>query len=575
MKALTKRLRFPDTIVAFFATFVVITATPTSARPYAAGVRDLVADQIRARIEATRVDGITFGSEKVMSHRALPEFYESRDFRPAWIGERGPLIQALRLVDSVRQAYQQGLDPEDYHLTAIEELLQRVGPTVDNGGAKSDPADLAELDLFLTDAFLILGSHLLVGRVDPTTIDPEWFVDERRRADLVELLTKSLASNRVAEALSSLAPQEEGYSRLKEALARYRAIAAAGGWRDVPDGAKLEVGMHDPRVVALRERLMVTGDLARSSSEPTEDFDEALAEAVRSFQTRHGLEPDGVVGAATLAELNVPVEQRVHQLDLNLERWRWLPDRLGERYLLVNIASFDLEVFEDTQSVMSMKVVVGRPYRRTPVFSAEMTYLVLNPYWNVPPNMAVLDIVPAIRKEPDYLEQKNIKVFQGWGPDAQEIDPATVDWSQIGSGNLPYHFRQEPGPLNALGRVKFMFPNPHNIYLHDTPSRELFARPDRTFSSGCIRIERPIDLAVYLLRDDPGWSRDKILSAIETNVPQTVALPRSIPVHIEYWTSFSDATGTVNFRKDVYGRDALLDAALHEDPPAAHAAGAR
>jgi murein L,D-transpeptidase YcbB/YkuD len=299
-------------------------------------------------------------------------------------------------------------------------------------------------------------------------------------------------------------------------------------------------------------------------------FDVVLEDAVKRFQRRHGLDDDGVVGRDTLAALNVSVEDRARQIELNLERWRWLPRDLGRRHILVNIAGFELAVVEDDQLALEMRVVVGRPYRRTPVFSAPMTYLVFSPYWHVPPSLALQDVVPAVLKDPDYLTKKNIKVFRGWGAETREIDPATIDWSSVNTRNFLFRFRQEPGVNNSLGAVKFMFPNPFNVYLHDTPSRELFQKAERTFSSGCIRIAKPLELAAYLLRGAPGWSAEGIEAAAQKGVEQTVRLPEPIPVHLLYWTSWIDPDGSLQFRNDVYGRDRLLDEALREKPPTIH-----
>lgn len=299
----------------------------------------------------------------------------------------------------------------------------------------------------------------------------------------------------------------------------------------------------------------------------SEHFDSALEDAVRMFQLRHGLEADGVVGAGTLAALNVPINERVRQMELNLERWRWLPRNLGERYILVNIPSFELEVTEGEKVVLEMRVVVGKTYRRTPVFSSSMTHLVFSPYWHVPPSLAVQDVLPAAQKDLEYLAKKRIKVFRGWGADTVEMDPSAIDWSRLSRSDFPFRFRQEPGPQNALGGVKFMFPNTFNVYLHDTPSRELFLRADRSFSSGCIRIEKPLRLAEYVLGGASGWDAERILAASLKGVEQTVRLPESIPVHLLYWTCWVDARGTVHFRNDVYGRDRLLDDALQEKPP--------
>ncbi len=275
-----------------------------------------------------------------------------------------------------------------------------------------------------------------------------------------------------------------------------------------------------------------------------------------------------MVGPATLQALNVPAGIRARQLALNMERWRWLSQELGRRHVMVNIAGFWLEVIEDRQTILDMRVIVGRSYRRTPVFSDQISYLVLNPYWNVPQSIAVNDILPQLKRDPAYLSKQHMKLFNGWGTDARIVDPSAVNWSKITATSFPYRIRQEPGPNNALGMVKFMFPNKFSVYLHDTPARELFARSLRTFSSGCIRVEKPVELAAYLLQDQPGWTAEEIKKRSGQTQEQTVRLTRSVPVHLLYWTSWVDDAGPVQFREDVYGRDLLLSNALEEAPPA-------
>jgi murein L,D-transpeptidase YcbB/YkuD len=501
--------------------------------------------------------------EPIHCSMVLPRFYERRLFGPAWSDARGPLPPAPRLLAALKTATREGLDPAAYHLGRLEALLagdreRRFAP---------EPSSLSvrvDLDLLLTDAFLLHASHLLSGRVDPRTFDPTWHVVATPEVDFAELLEGVLRSGAVASALEGLLPTHPGYGRLREALARYREIEGGGGWPLVAEGGKLQTGDEGPRVEQTRRRLAVTGGRGPGGASPPETFDAALEDAVIHFQRRHGLEADGVVGRETLAALNAPVSERVRQIEMNLERWRWLPRELGARHVVVNIPGFELEVVEGDQVVLEMRVVVGKPYRRTPVFSAEMSYLVFSPYWHVPPTIAASDILPAVQKDRGYLAQKGIQVFLGWGAEAEAVDPASIDWTGLSARTLPYRFRQSPGPQSALGGVKFMFPNPYNVYLHDTPSRELFRRPDRTFSSGCIRLERPLELAAYLLQGDPAWESETIGAAARSGQERTVRLPERIPVHLQYWTAWADRAGLVHFRKDVYGRDHLLDAALDE-----------
>jgi len=335
----------------------------------------------------------------------------------------------------------------------------------------------------------------------------------------------------------------------------------------IPDGF-LRLGDRGGPVAALRERLRLEDDLGPADAADADLFDEPLEHAVTKFQRRHGLTADGVVSPATRAELNVRVERRVEQLELNLERWRWLPKDLGRRHIIVNIAAYELEVVEDEMVVLAMRVVVGRPFNRTPVLSDTMRYIVLNPYWHVPQSIAAAELLPKVRRDPTYLARYKVRVFPNSGPDAPEVDPTMVDWSAVTPSHFAFRLRQDPGPLNALGRVKFMFLNKFNVYLHDTPARPLFEESQRDFSHGCIRIQQPIELAAYLLRQDPRWSRDALVRALGDAVDQSVPLPEPMPIHLLYWTAWADGDGTIEFRRDIHGRDAPLLTALRAPPPA-------
>lgn len=520
-----------------------------------------VGELLRNRMEATEAPPrITVGDEVVHASVMLPLFYERRAYQPAWSGDTGLSRHVEALLGAIRGADEQGLRPSDYHLVPIESALVEMRRNEERQ-APLDLRGLADLDLLLTDAFLVYGSHLLEGRVNPETIDPEWSAD-RREADLAEVLQDALDSGRVGEALKGLLPPHAGYGRLREALARYRNLAATGGWTAVADGSVMRKGYRGERAAALRARLVCTGDLDRAAGAARDSLDDAVEGAVRAFQRRHGLFVDGVVGPRTQAALNVPAEERVREIELNLERWRWLPQDLGQRCIVVNIANFGLEVWEDHVVVLAMRVVVGRQYRPTPVFSSKITYLVFNPTWHVPAFIATQDLLPMIRDNPDYLREQRMKVFEDWGGERREVDPGTVDWGEMTSQNFRYRLRQEPGANNALGRVKFMFPNRFDVYLHDTPSKYLFVQTDRSFSSGCIRIEKPIELAEYVLGRGQRLTRRRILAAIDRGVEQSVRLPQPIPIHVLYWTAWAEDDGTVHFRKDIYGRDRRLGEAL-------------
>jgi murein L,D-transpeptidase YcbB/YkuD len=450
-------------------------------------------------------------------------------------------------------------------LSTIEALVGALRYRGD-GNPPLGPEDLADLDLLLTDAFLLYGSHLLRGHVNPETVHSEWVI-KSRDADLKRILEAGLEKNQIDRALADLKPPHPAYAALREALSHYEAIAGAGGWPVVPSGPKMEMGDSGPRVSALGSRLVVSGNLDPAENRDPSFFDENLDRAVRRFQMRHGLEVDGIVGRATLKALNVPVDDRVNQIKTNLERWRWLPHDLGRRYILVNIANFELDVVENGHVVMTMRVIVGRRYRKTPVFSGTIRYMEMNPYWHIPTKIAVRDIIPHIREDTDYLKRKKIKVFDSWDDNAREIDPESIDWSQFTLTSLRFKLRQDPGPVNALGRVKFMFPNKFSVYLHDTPSRSLFQKVKRAFSSGCIRIERPVDLAEYLLESDPEWTRERILATFDSGETRVVRISEPIQVHLLYVTAWVESGGTVHFRDDIYERDERLYMALNEPPP--------
>jgi len=525
-----------------------------------------VREFLRHRIEiSVHTDTLLIDNDPIYSSVLLPEFYLERLYRPAWSADNGPLPVADSMLTAIRYADRDGLIPEDYHLKTIENILSAIRERQQQGQSL-DHLQLVDLDLLLTDAFLVLGSHLSGGRTDPETLDPEWH-PSRREVHLGDVLHEALENGKINLALQNLLPNHSEYFRLRESLARYREIYENSGWPVVPEGPTMRKGDTGERVAILRERLILAGDHDIHTSINEATFDNTLERAVIRFQERHGIDADGLVGRETLAQLNTSVEQRLQQVLINMERWRWLSEDLGERYILVNIANFELDVVENGESVMNMRVIVGRNYRRTPVFTGRMTYLVFSPFWHIPPGITANDVLPQVRKDINYLANNTIRVFKGWGANAPEIDPATVDWSEITPRNNPYRFRQDPGPNNSLGLVKFMFPNRFNVYLHDTPARELFSRVQRDFSSGCIRVEKPVELSEYLLADQPRWTREAIRTAMQRQTEQTVTLQRPIPVHILYWTAWADEDGTIHFRRDIYNRDERLYDALYTPSP--------
>jgi murein L,D-transpeptidase YcbB/YkuD len=566
--SLQKRLTY--VIIIVFLAFSSVRSEGFSVQK--AYVDQTVRSQVRSLIKKRINKGgspqhSTINGELLYASFMLETFYKRKNFQPAWVLNDLKLEQATYLVDSIEASYLEGLTPDHYHLKAIKTLLSEVH---ENRSKKvpQDPEKLVDLDLLLTDAFLLLGCHFSAGCVNPVTIEAEWFT-KQGKIDAAAVLEIALKENRVKETLQGLLPPQDSYAKLKQALNAYRKIVIKGGWPAIPEGPSLKIGFQDERIIPLRQRLILSGQLDPDDSLPTLTFDSALENAVKKFQKLHGLDIDGVVGPATLKALNASAEARARQIELNLERMRWIYRNLGQRYIIVNIADFTLDVVENNKKELSMKVVVGKPFWNTPVFSDQMIYIVLNPSWNVPHSIAVQETIPKIKKDPDYLAKHNMKILKGWSEDEENIDPNSIDWSSLDAREFTYRFRQEPGPLNPLGSIKFVFPNEFGVYLHDTQSKGLFAKSVRSFSHGCIRLEKPLDLAEYLFKDTPEWTTEKLQAAIETGEEQNIRLPEPVDIHILYLTAWVDDDGLLHFRDDIYGRDEQLDKSLRENPPRA------
>jgi L,D-transpeptidase YcbB len=529
-------------ILSFVVSFVLLLLPPSRrsmGHPFEAD------EHLRSRIEQFHDGkGLTIEGAVIAATKLIPEFYERRGFERAWTQPRAvdELLQLISRVDA------EGLNPDDYHAQAIGRLRARTG-------SPQGASALADLDILLTESLIRLGYHRRFGKVDPYDLYPNWnFTRELAGKDPAETLESAINSASLVRFIEDFSPQLDLYGRLKSALARYREIAAKGGWPVVPGGEALKPGSRGARVSALRTRLQISGDLPQGSAQDPELFDHDLEEALKRFQTRHGLAADGAAGRGTLEELNIPVSARIDQMRVNLERCRWFFSdvRAQDDFIIADIAAFRTYYFKANRVVWDSRAQVGRPYRKTPVFKAQMKYLVFNPTWTVPPTILAKDILPKVARNPGYLTEKNLQVLDGNG---NAIDPGSIDWSTYSSRRFPYMLRQDPGPDNSLGRVKFMFPNSYSVYLHDTPSTELFDRPERAFSSGCIRIDDPLKLAELLLDDSQQWSREAIERVIESGKTQTVLLSKPVAVLLLYWTAEELPDGTVRFRKDIYGRD--------------------
>ncbi|TWB18635.1 murein L,D-transpeptidase YcbB/YkuD [Nitrospirillum amazonense] len=550
-----------------------------------AQARDL-ADLMKDRFPVTQGEATPDDSDQTV----LARFYRGRGLKPLWV-EHGEANAAARAVLTVLgHADEDGLNPNDYAPASLPAQQ----------GHLDSPEAQAAFETNLTLGLVHYASDVSVGRIIPTLADPELVID-RPPFDRAQFLGNVASATDLGALLTGLAPHRPEYAALKAALAHYRQMKAAGGWPTIPPAPKapppppadpanpaapapkpektsdaLKPGMIDPRVPALRARLVATGE-AKPLPNPLpkgtnpELYDDALATAVKEFQRRQGQEPDGAIGKRTLVELNATVDQRINQIIVNMERWRWEREPADQPYLVVNLADYTLSLMRGMDVQMTMRVVVGAPFTRTPVFIGNMSYMELNPYWYVPTKIAKEEILPKQKKDHSYVVKNHYTLLSDWTSNAVPVDPSSINWATVTERNFHWRVRQDAGNDNSLGRIKFMFPNKFDIYLHDTPSKRLFERAVRSFSHGCIRVQDPpnLALAILALTDTPGWPEEKLRAEIggDSLKHQTIRLKNRLPVHITYITTVTDPDGGIDFRTDVYGRDARVLAALNGPRP--------
>ena len=496
---------------------------------------------------------------EILAQDIIRDVYRDHGYEPYWTDNSN--IRELMVL--ISDAADHGLNPQDYNMVQLREILgQRQ---------KNPSAEIAaEADIMLTESLLRYGYHRRLGKANPGKIDPN--INFRRQAfreqPPAQTMEEILAADSLQGFIDLAAPSGPFYERVQYWLKQYRQIAADGGWPVVPEGPTLRLGDNDPRVAVIRTRLAASSDLAADAGRNSNAFDETLKQSVAAFQKRHSLDADGIVGKQTIAAMNVPVEQRIDQLRASLERLRWVNQEAADTLVAVNIAGFRAYFYEQGELKWSTRAMVGKSYRRTPVFRGDIQYMEFNPTWTIPPGILRNDTLPAIKRDPNYLASKNIRVIDKNG---KLVDPATVDWNQYTRG-VPYTLRQDPGPNNALGTVKFIFPNKHFVFLHDTPHRELFDRPERAFSSGCIRVEDPLMLAELLL-DDDDYQRSDLEAVVASRETQRIHLENRVPVIIVYLTASLSSDGNITFHKDIYSRDdkvlSALDGEVVIEPPVA------
>ncbi|MEA3467258.1 MAG: L,D-transpeptidase family protein [Thermodesulfobacteriota bacterium] len=520
----------------------------------AAGYQDALVETLK-KGPSTALNLNTHGRKAADIDIKLSELYHGHNLEPFWIENGKCDIRGSQILSVLTDAGSHGLDPADYFVKKIGHFWN-----------KTDTVSLVRLDVLLTLGMMRYVADQQEGRIQPYQIDPELFAAASDiEVDWNVLMKAAFNAPDMKTFLEQQAPPFIQYRALQKKLADYRIIAAIGGWPSIPTGEVLKPGMTDQRIRTLRKRLAVTADLSAADIDSSE-FDPALEEAVKKFQKRHHLGSDGVVGKQTLDAMNIPVGTRIQQIIINMERYRWLKRSImDDRLVAVNIAGFEAVAGRPGNFDVRTPVIVGKPYHKTPVFNDTIKHVVFNPFWTLTPSIARNETLPELKKDPLYLEKNDMRLFQGWDADSPELDPAAIDWSQVSKQNMnKYRVRQDPGPNNALGTLKIIFPNKYHVYLHDTPAHSLFKQKKRAFSHGCIRMARPAEMAAWVLGGEKnGWDLARIKKIIAERKRHIEVLDQPVPIYILYRTTYvNPGDETLYFHEDIYGRDKLLASAL-------------
>jgi murein L,D-transpeptidase YcbB/YkuD len=502
-------------------------------------VDQLIKNKIDAGLENKT---ITADSVVLFSQIVLPDYYANNSYQPAW----GNKHNVNELLNIIRSSFFEGLNPADYHYEQILRLIEKTNKD-------KDSVKLADLDLLMTDALLLYSTHLIIGKVDQSKIREGWEIPPNALPeDGANLLERALNSNNLKKATDTLKPDNFMYVYLRKGLAHYRELAQQGGWPTVSASKVLKPGMKDTAVLTLRKHLIITGDLSRDFVSINDTiYDTIVVNAVKQFQFRHNLSQDGVLGKGTLAELNVPVEERIDQIRVNMDRARWVMHHLDNDFLVVNIAGFNIRRVTNDSVTYYSRVIVGKKYHESPIFKGTLKYIVLNPTWTLTYSIATKETLPKLQKDPAYLKKHNMVIMDRSG---KEIDPYSIDYSKLSRRNFPYTIRQNAGPHNSLGQVKFIFPNHYSVYLHDTPARSLFGQEKRAYSHGCIRLDKKWELFLSLM-DDGSWNMERINKVLDSGKTTQINLTNPIEILLLYWTAGADKQNRLYFDKDVYNRD--------------------
>jgi L,D-transpeptidase YcbB len=514
---------------------------------------DPLAAALNEQLSCLQLDLFTMdGQRPTIENRdfCLSSVYREMGPHPLWVDMTGPGETAAVIIDRLRRSYREGLDPEDYEVPLIETYW-----------SSRQPEDLARLDTLLTYNLIKYIHDVSFGQLKLHRADPKLFAEAGNTGfDPAQAIRIVRTIPDLGAYLDTLPPQHHYYVRLKKALEQYRLLALTAQWPLIPAGPLIRPGDVDQRLQAVLTRLAATETLDDPETWDTDNYHDRLVAAVRAFQQTHGLEPDGIIGPQTLAMLNQTPAELAAVIRANLARWRWQDHHISDTYLMVNIAAFRVKAVSNGILVHDLPVIVGKFQHQTPVFSDSIVYLDFNPFWNVTPGIARNEDLPALRQNPHHLVERNIRLFSSWQPDARELDSTAIDWHNVTRSQMSrYLLRQDPGPWNALGQVKFVFPNHHAVYLHDTPSRDLFLHSSRSFSHGCIRVSQPLVLALFCLQqNNEGWTMEAIENIVASGQRKVVTLQERLPIHITYQTAWVDNDDIIHFNADIYQRDTKL-----------------
>ncbi len=526
-------------VVSLFLVLTAISAIVVAVEGNRRSNKERIEDLVKTKLDNSSVFHV---------HQQLSAFYKSHNYQLLWMKSNTPLLLMDSMISLLETSIGEGLQPENYHLQRIKLLRSHIKKHEKVN--TNDLAIYAETELLLSDAFLHYGEDLYAGHISSR----EYNSDRKNRLatiNMADSLYTAVTTNNLREVLQHLSCQYLPYKNLKTHLLKHIQLDATGGWPTFPENTQ-QKNLHSSLIRDLQKLLILTGDLDTNEIKQDSVYDQCMMNAVKKFQLRHQLTDDGKIGPLTLKQMNVPLKKRIMQLRINMERWRWLPHHVPQQYVLVNTSAFTLQAFEGKNCPVTMKVIVGMSSHRTPIFNADIAYLVLNPWWDVPVSIVKDEMIPEMQKDENYLTKNHLQVYNRTG---DKTKPSVVNWKNLADSLSHYRLRQMPGPWNALGQIKFIFPNEYNVYLHDTPGKTLFSSKTRTFSHGCIRVEKPFELLGYLLANDTSWNEENISRPLSSGVEKIIVLKNPIAISIGYWTAALDEYNKIHINPDIYGYD--------------------